>query len=41
MYQEICWCCGGHGTLITCWDDICHGLGYCIHGRLKNENYRS
>lgn len=24
--------CGGEGWIVTCVDDICHGLGYCIHG---------
>ena len=24
--------CGGDGWILTCIDDICHGLGYCIHG---------
>lgn len=24
--------CGGEGWRVTCIDDICHGLGYCIHG---------
>jgi hypothetical protein len=24
--------CGGSGWLMECCDDICHGLGYCIHG---------
>lgn len=27
-----CWRCGGEGMEITCCDDICHGVGYCIHG---------
>jgi hypothetical protein len=24
--------CGGDGWILTCVDDMCHGLGYCIHG---------
>lgn len=24
--------CGGEGVIITCYDDICVGQGYCIHG---------
>ena len=24
--------CNGEGWIVTCIDDICHGLGYCIHG---------
>ena len=24
--------CGGDGWILTCCDDICHGLGYCMHG---------
>jgi hypothetical protein len=24
--------CGGDGWILTCCDDMCHGLGYCIHG---------
>jgi hypothetical protein len=24
--------CGGDGWILTCCDDICHGVGYCIHG---------
>jgi hypothetical protein len=27
-----CWKCGGEGFELVCIDDICHGLGYCIHG---------
>ena len=27
-----CWNCGGEGFTIACCDDICHGLGYCMHG---------
>jgi hypothetical protein len=24
--------CNGNGYAITCCDDMCNGLGYCIHG---------
>lgn len=24
--------CDGDGWILTCCDDMCHGLGYCIHG---------
>ena len=24
--------CHGSGTLLICWDDLCHGLGECMHG---------
>jgi hypothetical protein len=27
-----CWACGGEGFEIICCDDLCHGVGYCIHG---------
>lgn len=27
-----CWACGGEGIEVICCDDICHGLGYCMHG---------
>ncbi len=27
-----CWNCGGEGFVLTCWDDMCHGQGYCMHG---------
>lgn len=27
-----CWNCGGEGFVISCFDDLCHGAGYCIHG---------
>ena len=26
-----CNTCGGEGFILTCCDDICHGLGHCIH----------
>jgi hypothetical protein len=25
-------CGGGEGWILTCCDDMCHGVGYCIHG---------
>lgn len=28
----MCWLCGGEGTIVTCCDDMCRGLGECIHG---------
>lgn len=27
-----CEACGGEGWILTCCDDCCHGLGYCMHG---------
>lgn len=27
-----CYTCHGQGFILTCIDDICHGLGHCIHG---------
>jgi hypothetical protein len=27
-----CWRCFGKGWILSCIDDICHGLGYCFHG---------
>ena len=32
IYDRYCYECGGKGFIISCCDDICHGLGYCIHG---------
>lgn len=32
MDSETCSECGGAGFIVTCCDDICNGLGYCIHG---------
>lgn len=29
---ESCETCGGSGEILVCCDDICHGLGECIHG---------
>lgn len=33
-YQELetCLVCDGSGTIVDCVDDMCHGLGDCIHG---------
>ncbi len=31
-YWGGCYLCGGAGFIVTCCDDICHGLGYCMHG---------
>lgn len=28
----LCLTCGGDGVIITCCDDICVGIGHCIHG---------
>jgi hypothetical protein len=28
----VCPRCDGKGTILVCCDDICHGLGECIHG---------
>lgn len=30
--EPCCIRCDGTGTIVSCMDDICHGLGYCIHG---------
>lgn len=30
--DDYCYRCDNSGVIITCCDDICHGLGYCIHG---------
>lgn len=27
-----CHQCHGEGTIVVCWDDICQGQGYCMHG---------
>ena len=27
-----CWACNGSGSYLVCPDDICHGIGECIHG---------
>jgi hypothetical protein len=28
----VCQLCDGQGEIMVCIDDICHGLGECIHG---------
>ena len=28
----VCQRCDGQGEIMVCIDDICHGLGECIHG---------
>lgn len=30
--QPECPYCGGQGEIMVCWDDLCQGQGYCIHG---------
>jgi len=30
--EPCCIRCDGEGVILTCVDDMCHGLGYCIHG---------
>jgi hypothetical protein len=30
--DESCHVCLGSGFLVVCVDDMCQGLGYCIHG---------
>ena len=27
-----CWQCGGEGMIVTCCDDMCRGVGHCMHG---------
>jgi len=29
---DTCQECGGTGEVVTCFDDICNGIGECIHG---------
>ena len=29
---DFCSTCGNTGVIITCWDDLCAGGEYCIHG---------
>ena len=31
-YLVTCWACNGDGTEVTCVDDICNSIGYCMHG---------
>lgn len=30
--DEYCESCNNTGMILVCIDDMCHGLGYCIHG---------
>ena len=30
--MSYCDMCNGEGFIITCCDDICNGIGHCIHG---------
>ena len=30
--SDSCLNCGGTGRLVTCPDDMCRGLGYCVTG---------
>ena len=30
--EGFCHTCGGEGFILVCIDDLCHGVGYCIHG---------
>jgi hypothetical protein len=30
--SETCQHCGGTGTVVTCWDDLCANGDHCIHG---------
>jgi hypothetical protein len=32
-----CYFCGGSGYVITCIDDMCHGMDECIHGDGESE----
>jgi len=32
LVAEGCYNCGGRHWLVTCIDDMCHGLGECVHG---------
>lgn len=31
-FEDVCNTCDGTGWVVTCFDDICVGLGECIHG---------
>ena len=31
-WPPICLRCGGDGTILFCPDDMCRGLGECMHG---------
>lgn len=30
--ESFCNTCFGQGFVVKCMDDMCHGLGYCMHG---------
>ena len=30
--DAYCYRCGGSGEIVVCCDDLCNGLGQCIHG---------
>ena len=30
--DDYCFRCDNQGYILVCPDDMCHGLGYCIHG---------
>ncbi len=30
--DDYCQRCDGEGFILVCWDDICQGQGYCMHG---------
>lgn len=32
MGRVTCWRCD-EGTILDCCDDLCHGQGWCMHGR--------
>jgi hypothetical protein len=32
QWDEGCEACDGSGEILVCVDDICHGIGECIHG---------
>ena len=35
-----CLTCSGEGLIVICVDDICHGIGECIHGESGMANCR-
>lgn len=30
--SRYCWRCDGNGEIVVCCDDLCRGVGRCIHG---------
>ncbi len=32
MTVTTCYTCDGKGIIVTCCDDMCVGLGHCMHG---------